>query len=148
MAEISPQNPSQQAVARVLDPLPVPQVCPHCLAPVEVVRNGEIYGSDYGNWPWAYACQRRCSFVGMHPFTDIPLGTLATKPIRAARKRAKTAFNPLWQGRAGQSGALTRSQAYGWLAEQLGIPAGACHIGWLDVAACDRVVAVCRERAA
>lgn len=118
MAEATPWNPSPVAVARVKNPLPAPTVCEHCGAPVEIVRNGALYGRDYGDWPWSYACTKRCSYVGMHPQTGIPLGTLATKEIREARKAAKAAFNPLWQAdEHGQRGPLTRSQAYACAAQ-------------------------------
>lgn len=134
----TPWNPSRTATARVKDSLPAPETCPHCAAPVALVGNEEIYGRPFGDWPWAYRCTnvRGCgAYVGLHPFTAIPLGTLATAEIREARKKAKAAFNPLWQG-----GAMSRTDAYAWLAGALGIPVGECHIGWFDAAACARVV--------
>jgi hypothetical protein len=79
------------------------------------------------------------SYVGLHPFTCIPLGTLANAGTRQARKRAKAAFNPLWQN----GGPMARKEAYRWLAAVLGIAeVETCHIGWFDQATCDRVVAV------
>jgi hypothetical protein len=56
--------------------------------------------------------------------------------MREARKRAKAVFNPLWQ-----SGRMSRTDAYAWLADQLGVAVAECHIGWFDVAQCDRVLA-------
>jgi hypothetical protein len=133
----SPANPSRKATARVTNPLPVPTACPNCNGPVRLVENRVIYGRNYGEWPWAYDCRPCDAYVGLHPFTAIPLGTLATAPVREARKRAKAAFNPLWE-----RGAMTRTQAYAWLAEQLGIAdVDACHIGWFDVAQCEAVEA-------
>jgi hypothetical protein len=140
----TPWNPSRKAIARVKNPLPPPAACPHCGSPVEIVRNSVIYGRAYGEWPWAFRCTDDVcdSYVGMHPFTGIPLGTLANAEIRAARKRAKNVFNPLWQ----DGGQFTRSDAYAWLARQLGITnIEECHIGWFDVAMCDRVVEVCKS---
>lgn len=135
----TPWNPSRKATARVRDPLPAPTVCPHCTADVELVGNERIYGRPYGDWPWAFLCTGCRAYVGLHPFTGIPLGTLADGPTREARKRAKAAFNPKWR-----SGQMSRSAAYAWLAEALGIErVGECHIGWFDVAMCDRVVTVC-----
>ena len=138
----TPWNPSKSATARVKNPLPAPELCPHCGSRVHIVSNAELYGRQYGTWPWAYACEdsTRCgAYVGLHPFTAIPLGTLATKPIREARKLAKAIFNPLWQ----QHG-MTRTAAYAWLAQQLGIAnVQECHIAWFDEAMCRRVVAVC-----
>ncbi len=41
------------------------------------------------DWPWVYICEGCGSYVGMHPFTDIPLGTLADAATREARKECK-----------------------------------------------------------
>ena len=139
---VTPQSPSRSATARVKNPLPAPTECPCCGSTVELVNNSEIYGRSYGEWPWAYKCVNDdCdSYVGLHPFTGIPLGTLANSETREARKAAKSAFNPLWQ-----KGGMSRSTAYAWLADKLGIAnANTCHIGWFDVENCIRVVEVCR----
>lgn len=139
----TPFDPSKTATARVKNPAPIPTSCPHCAAPVKLVNNSEIYnGKSYGEWPWAYLCTGCRAYVGLHPFTAIPLGTLATAAIRTARMRAKDAFNPLWQ-----SGKVGRSEAYHWLARQMGIAnPEECHIGWFDVEQCAAVVAVCNGR--
>lgn len=132
----SPANPSRKATARVTNPLPVPTVCPHCGGPVRLVENSAIYRRNYGEWPWAYLCAPCDAYVGLHPFTAIPLGTLATAPIREARKLAKAAFNPLWM-----NGGMSRSEAYAWLAKAMGIAdVNQCHIGWFGVEQCVAVV--------
>jgi hypothetical protein len=144
----TPQNPSRRATARVTNPLPIPTECPCCSSEVKLVNNSEIYGREYGEWPWAYLCTNDdCrAYVGLHPFTNIPLGTLADAPTRNARKRAKAVFNPRWEHAADKRAA--RTEAYHWLAGQLGIKnVGECHIGWFDVAMCSRVVEVCRGAA-
>ena len=134
--EVTPWNPSRRATARVTNPLPVPEVCPHCGENCKIVSNAEIYGQEYGEWPWVVLCTGCSSYVGLHPFTGIPLGTLATPEIREARKRAKTAFNALWQ-----QGGMSRREAYSWLASELGISnVNECHIGWFDVEQCNEVV--------
>lgn len=138
----TPLNPSRKATARVKDPLPVPTTCPHCQSPVELCSNAKIYGREYGDWPWAYRCTNEdCdSYVGIHPYTSIPLGTLATYEIRQARIEAKATFNPIWKSKA-----MTRSKAYAWLAGELGIPVGECHIGWFDEEQCERVEVACAK---
>ena len=141
---VTPWNPSRRAVARVVNPLPVPDACPHCGSEVWIGGNERIYGQPFGEWPWALMCSGCDSYVGLHPFTGIPLGTLATRPMRDARKQAKAAFNPLWQ-----DGAMTRSDAYAWLAAELSITnVEECHIGWFDVAQCAAVVAAVKARTA
>lgn len=132
--EVTPWNPSRRATARVKDALPAPTICPHCGGEVKLVSNAAIYGREFGEWPWAFLCGGCRAYVGLHPFTGIPLGTLATAPMREARQRAKAAFNPLWQ-----SGRMSRTDAYAWLAKEMGIPAAECHIGMFDVAQCELV---------
>lgn len=58
--------------------------------------------------------------------------------LARARIAAHAAFDPLWQ-----SGKFTRGVAYEWLASELGIPVTACHMVLMDVAMCQRVVAIC-----
>lgn len=142
----TPWNPSRKAIARVTNPLPAPEECPYCEGKVELVSNAEIYGRAYGEWPWAYRCSTKVcgAYVGLHPFTAIPLGTLAHAELRKWRSAAKDAFNPKWDA---DESDMTRSEAYAWLAKQLRIDLGDCHIGWFDVAMCERVIAACRGQA-
>lgn len=58
--------------------------------------------------------------------------------LARARIAAHAAFDPLWQ-----SGKFSRGVAYEWLASELGIPVTACHMVLMDVAMCQRVVAIC-----
>lgn len=140
----SPLNPSRTATARVKNPLPVPTTCPHCSGSVKLVGHDVIYGRSFSEWPWLYACEGgepglSCgAYVGLHPFTNIPLGTLADAPTREARKRAKSAFQPLYQHHG-----MKRGEAYAWLANQLSIPKEECHIGWSDVAQCKKIEQIC-----
>lgn len=139
---ITPWNPSRRAVKRVLNPLPVPDHCHLCGGACAIVNNTVIYGREYGEWPWAVRCEKCNAYVGLHPFTDIPLGTLANAPMRAARKVAKAWFNPLWE-----VGPMTRTEAYAWLAQAMGIAnVEECHIGWFDIAQCQAVVAAVKAR--
>ncbi len=131
---------SKAAVKRVDNPLPIPTVCPHCNSSVERVSNKVIYRKEYGAWPFAYRCvSDECdSYVGLHPKTDIPKGTMANKATRAARKMAHQAFDPLWEQRG-----IDRGAAYAWLASMMGIDAKNCHIGWFDVVQCQAAVKIC-----
>ena len=142
-AKITPANPSKSAMAKVTNKLPPPTECHYCHGTVRLVHNKEIYGRTFGDWPWAYKCGDCDAHVGIHQFTNIPLGTLANPQLRAARKMTKEVFNPLWQGRRR---AMSRTQAYAWLAEQLCIPVGDCHIGWFDVTTCQRAMRAIHAR--
>lgn len=143
MPEIkTPLNPSRKATARVKNPLPVPAICRFCGGEVGLKTHREVYGRDYGDWPWVYMCSCCRAYVGLHPFTAIPLGTLADKATRDARKQCKPAFESLWRG-----GEMSRTQAYEWLAKRLGIPVGECHFGWFDVERCQQAQQICLEAA-
>jgi hypothetical protein len=135
---------SQAAVKRVANILPVPTICPNCGSAVERVSNTVIYRREYGIWPFAYRCvSDPCdSYVGLHPKTDIPLGTLANKETRAARKQAKAAIMPMWEDQGLDKGAV-----YKWLSEKMGIQdVNHCHIGWFDIGQCLRVIQICNEK--
>ncbi|WP_319931557.1 zinc-finger-containing protein [Xenorhabdus santafensis] len=136
--EKTPWNPSIRAIKKVKDPLPAPTKCHYCAGSIAIVSHKAVYGQDFGNWPWLYICTTCRAYVGMHPFTDIPLGTLANEETRAARKSCKPHFERIWK-----SGKLTRTDAYKWLAEKLGIDPGECHFGWFDVDMCEQAKNVC-----
>lgn len=91
-----------------------------------------------------FVCWPCGAWVGCHPGTDKPLGRLANQSLRAAKMDAHAAFDPLWRGKPKGE----RGRAYAWLADQLGIPQGDCHIGMFDVETCKRVVAICAQRGA
>jgi hypothetical protein len=136
-------NPSPTATARVVAPLPIPLNCHYCKNKVQLVNNSEIYQKQYGEWPYAYLCSnKQCgAYVGLHPFTSIPLGTLADAHTRRARKNTKEAFNAIWKG-----GHMTRDGAYQWLAEKMGITDhNACHISWMNVVECKAAFKFCRD---
>lgn len=123
---------SRRALKRVKNPIPAPTDCRYCGDEVHLVCNSEIYnGRSYGDWPFAYLCQECRAYVGLHPDTDIPLGTLADDKLRAVRNRTKAAFHDHMK----KSG-MSRTQAYQWLADQMQIDIGKCHFGWFDHAEC------------
>ncbi|MGU1892195.1 hypothetical protein ACSEO2_29510, partial [Pseudomonas aeruginosa] len=47
---------SRGALKRIKHPQPIPIGCPHCGGLVRLVSNRVIYGREYGDWPYAYAC--------------------------------------------------------------------------------------------
>ena len=129
----TPWNPSKRATARVKDPAPIPQECPNCGESVEIVHHNDVYGRAYGSWPWMYKCTSLIcdSYVGMHPYTNIPLGTLADEPTRDARRRTKKLFHQ-YLDKYG----LTRSEGYINLAGAMGRPKSEVHFGMFEIADC------------
>lgn len=118
--------------------LPAPEHCRYCGGHVALVDNKEIYGRSYGKDPHAYLCRKCGSFVGVHPGTTVPLGTLADYETRRHRKAAHAVFDLLWK-----SGGMKRGEAYKWLAEKLGLDTWRCHIAWFDAPLCKQVVKHC-----
>lgn len=88
-----------------------------------------------------YRCAPCAAWVGCHPGSANPLGRLANAELRKAKSAAHTAFDPLWKSKR-----MRRKEAYGWLAERLGVKKNECHIGMFDVADCKRVVEICATK--
>jgi hypothetical protein len=133
---------SRRALRRVKDALPIPTTCNCCNGDrVRLVENSEIYGGrSFGEWPYAYLCPDCFAYVGLHPGTDLPLGTLADKPLRSARNRCKQPFERIWR-----EGHMTRNAAYAWLTRQLGIQAHECHFGLFDAERCEQARQLCER---
>lgn len=139
MSEVkTPANPSRKAMVRVKNPLPVPTKCHFCNSSVRVATHQEVYGRNYGDWPYMYLCGNCGACVGMHPFTNIPLGTLADRATREARKNCKKPFEAIWR-----SGQMSRTEAYEWLAGEMNIPVNECHFGWFDIHQCEMAKNIC-----
>lgn len=136
----TPSNPSKRAIKRVKNPLPKPEVCNLCGGHVLIKSHTEIYGRNYGDWPWVYGCVSCGAYVGLHPFTDIPLGTLADKETREARNKCKAPFEIIHK-----HGYLSRNDAYQALSEKLGIDKKDCHFGWFDIEMCEKAFVAAKE---
>ncbi len=130
---------SRRALKRVLHPIAIPTECRFCADVVVLVENSVIYnGRTYGDWPYAYWCGGCEAYVGLHPDTDLPLGTLADKRTRDARNTCKKAFEPIHK-----EGYMTRKQAYQWLADKMGMGIEQCHFGLFEPQHCMAAKAFC-----
>lgn len=140
--KITPPHPlplvSRSALKRVKDYVPPPTHCPYCNGLVSLVSNEAIYGRQYGKWPYAYLCRPCDAQVGLHPATDLPLGTLANRELREARKRSKSAFIVLMNLRE-----WDRNQAYAWLSGRMGLPKAETHFGMFDLERARMAESVC-----
>lgn len=138
-------NPSDKAAKRVPKPwLSAPKLCRYCFGQVSLFNNSEVYGKSYGKWPWVYLCKGCDAYVGLHPDTWIPLGTLANKELRQARKDAKLVFNQLWI--YSDNKVKARSKAYKALADHLKIHLNHCHFGLFEIDSCLKAIEFCRPR--
>lgn len=138
----TPWNVSKRATAKVKDALSAPTTCNCCESDaIEIADNSKVYnGRSYGKYPWIYLCGDCGAYVGIHPFTNIPLGTLANAEMRDARKASKAYFTPLYE-----SGDMDRNEAYARLADKLGIPKSECHFAWFDVEMCEKAKIACEQ---
>lgn len=130
---------SRKRLRKVLNPLPAPCECRYCGGEVKLIQNSEIYGAQYGKWPYMYICWACDAYVGLHPGTDIPLGTLANRQLRNARNAAKSAFHAVIAGFG-----IERDEAYENLAGKMKIPREQCHFGWFEVDQCKAAERICR----
>ena len=119
-----------------------PTICRYCGSPVVYTSNAEIYGREYGEGK-CYLCRTCRAFVGVHPGTDIPLGTLANEELRRYRKAAHYWFDQIWKK---PLRITTRYKAYGWLAEQLKLPRESTHIGMFEKEECEKTIRLSQER--
>lgn len=62
------------------------------------------------------------------------------RQANAARKAAHKWFDRIWR-----QGYMRRSEAYFWLALQLGIPVDDCHMGMMSNSECHRVIEVAKR---
>ena len=113
--------------------------CPFCHNPAIQVKGKTIYPHiHYLHEKNFFLCRPCDAYVGCHPGTAKPLGTMANVDTRRARIEAHAAFDPLWRGRS-----MKRKEVYQWLADRLGVPVKRCHIGEFDLETCKRVVTIC-----
>lgn len=87
-------------------------------------------------------CQPCGAYVGCHKNSKDfkPLGRLANAELRKLKMLAHAAFDPKWK-----TGRMRRSEAYGILADRLGIKKKDCHIGMFDEETCRRVIEISNE---
>lgn len=144
LEKITPPYPlpyvSRASLRRIANPLARPHQCPFCEGEVALDSNDVIYrGKRYGDWPYVYHCAGECdAYVGLHPNTDVPLGYIADRATRDARKEAKELFFA-WQDLMGY-GKKERSKSYQILAEAMGIEIAVCHFAMFDVDMCNLAI--------
>lgn len=75
----------------------------------------------------------------LRPYSAVSLAALRRvgehTPVAVERMRAHEAFDPLWQ-----TGHLSRTEAYRWLASAMGLPAAKTHIEQFNAQQCREVV--------
>lgn len=123
--------------------------CDYCHRPAKLVTGAVIYPNRQdllhkrfwhcepcGAWVGCHDRNRRMGFNG-----DEPKGRLANAALRRKKIAAHAAFDPLWKSKE-----MTRTEAYAWLAAEIGMSAPNMHIGMLDVDGCNAVIAAVKAR--
>lgn len=118
-----------------------PTICRYCGSPVVYTSNAEIYGKEYGTGK-CYLCRNCRAFVGVHPGTNKPLGTLANEELRRYRQATHYWFDQIWKKPLRLT---TRYKAYAWLSEQLGISKEKTHIGMFEKEECVKTIKLSQE---
>lgn len=118
-------------------------ICDYCKEEVGLVWGDLLYPHRLDLYELRFwYCSDCDAWVGCHRGTTKPLGRLANAELRQAKQDAHVAFDRLWRATT-PAGSFDRNSAYGWLADQLGIPRADCHIGMMDVERCRLVVGIC-----
>lgn len=113
--------------------------CPYCGKSARLTTGREIYPHREDLYSKNfYICSPCKAYVGCHPTNKRPLGRLANAELRALRIEAHSYFDPIWK-----DGKMTRTEAYNWLANKLGIRLDMCHIGMFEIARCRKVIEAC-----
>lgn len=62
------------------------------------------------------------------------------RDVRIWRSKAHAAFDPIWQDTA-----ISRTDAYAWLAREMELPLEKCHMELMNARQCRRVIKICEE---
>ena len=109
--------------------------CPVCKKEAALVTGREVYPHRpdlFGKSFWA--CLPCGAWAGCHPNSTKRMGRLANAETRRLKQQAHAAFDPLWK-----TGRMSRTKAYAWLREAIGLSERDCHIGWMSDADLRRV---------
>lgn len=115
--------------------------CPYCRHDAFRVTGDIVYPNrpDLSSKRF-FLCYPCNAYVGCHA-DGKPLGRIANASLRRMKMKAHEAFDPKWK-----SGEMSRSGAYRWLAETLGMKLKHCHIGMFDERLCQLVIDVCNGK--
>lgn len=115
--------------------------CPYCGGVVSLTSCKEVYPHRPDLWHKPmWACMPCEAWAGCHPGGTRRAGRIANIETRKLKIEAHAAFDPMWK-----SGEMSRTKAYKWLGEKLGLDKRDCHMGWMSDDNLRRVVEVCGE---
>lgn len=111
------------------------KICPYCKSSTKVISETDVYGREYkGRKMIACVNFPNCdSYVGTHD-DGSPLGRLADKRLRLAKKNAHLYFDKIWK-----EGLIKRGSLYAKLSKHLNIKSEYTHIGMFNENTCNNV---------
>lgn len=124
MTDTTPWKFPIENLNKVKDWIPAPTQCHYCFSEVTIKTHMEVYGKNFGNWPYMYQCTCCDASVGIHKGTNVPLGYLADKNLRSKRIEVKASFFKLKEDYN-----LSTKEAYSLLAGQMKYSKKNCHFG-------------------
>ena len=117
-------------------------ICRYCGGVIRLVLAWTVYGESTDRLgkrgEMIYQCQNCNARVGYHRGTTRPLGNVANEVLRLKRVETHRAFDSFWKQRH-----MSRTRAYKWLAEQMGLSEEETHIAAFEMDQCQRVIALC-----
>jgi hypothetical protein len=115
--------------------------CPYCGESAKITSGATLYPHlpEFHRRNY-WACLPCNAYVGCHPHSTRPMGTLADSKLRLLRMATHRAFDPLWK-----SGEMERPAAYAWLAERMKIRVEDCHIAQFDTEQCETAIEILRK---
>lgn len=111
--------------------------CPYCNS-IAVLKDASFVYGEKSKGGQVYVCNRYpvCdSYVGVHPGSIRPKGTLANKDLRTKRIRAHRMFDQIWK-----KGILKKPDAYRWMADKFCLDDRQAHIGMFSDYMCDQLI--------
>ncbi len=111
--------------------------CPYC-GSTAILRDASYVYGNHSKGGQLYVCSHypACNaYVGVHPGTKIPKGTLANKTLRQKRILAHTIFDQIWK-----QGILSKQEAYRWIADTFCLSKRQAHIGNFSDYMCDQLI--------
>ena len=121
-----------------------PKICRYCGGIIRLVPASTIYGASAERLGMTdekfYQFQTSNPRFGVHTGPPRPLGNVANEVLRLKRMETHRVFDAFWCSRA-----MSRTQAYQWLARKMELPESEAHIGGFEMEQCQRLIQLCRR---
>ncbi|WP_409967687.1 zinc-finger-containing protein [Bengtsoniella intestinalis] len=122
----------------------IPTICRYCGGTITLANPREVFGDGVTHLglegEYIYLCRTCNARVGCHRGSTRPLGKVANEVLRLKRRETHQIFDAFWQ-----SHCMSRTEAYHWLGQQMGLSDKKAHIGSFEMDQCQQVIDLCRQ---